>query len=66
MQTHKGDTTLKTRENLAVKVFMRTSNYDNAITNYLGPPERGKHQGQLLHLRSPVSGIALRGTTPPA
>lgn len=36
MQTHKGDTTLKTRENLAVKVFMRTSNYDNAITNYLG------------------------------
>lgn len=25
MQTHKGDTTLKTRENLAVKVFMRTS-----------------------------------------
>jgi magnesium transporter len=30
MQTHKGDTTLKTRENLAVKVFMRTTQVDAA------------------------------------
>ncbi|MEG0836575.1 MAG: bifunctional phosphoribosylaminoimidazolecarboxamide formyltransferase/IMP cyclohydrolase [Akkermansia sp.] len=36
MQSHMGDTTLKTRESLAVKVFMRTSRYDNAISNYLG------------------------------
>ena len=34
------DTLLKTREALAVKVFMRTSQYDNAIANYLG------HQSQ--------------------
>ncbi|MEG2585324.1 MAG: bifunctional phosphoribosylaminoimidazolecarboxamide formyltransferase/IMP cyclohydrolase [Akkermansia sp.] len=36
MQSHMGDTTLKTRESLAVKVFMRTSRYDDAISNYLG------------------------------
>lgn len=36
MQTHKGETTLKTRESLAIKVFMRTSQYDNAISNFLG------------------------------
>lgn len=36
MQSHMGDTTLKTRENLAVKVFLRTSKYDGAIANYLG------------------------------
>ena len=33
---HNGNTTLKTREKLAVKVFMRTSAYDTAISNYLG------------------------------
>jgi len=65
MQTHKGDTTLKTRENLAVKVFMRTSNYDNAITNYLGHQSAESTKGIFLHLRSPVSGIALRGQSPP-
>ncbi len=36
MANHDGNTTLKTREKLAVKVFMRTSSYDNAISNYLG------------------------------
>ncbi len=36
MRTHKGDTTLKTRESLAVKVFLRTSSYDSAISNFLG------------------------------
>lgn len=36
METHEGDTTLKTREYLAVKVFLRTSQYDSAISNYLG------------------------------
>ncbi len=36
MENHQGCTTLKTREKLAVKVFMRTSSYDTAISNYLG------------------------------
>lgn len=36
MESHAGSTTLKTREKLAVKVFMRTSGYDTAISNYLG------------------------------
>lgn len=36
MENHQGNTTLKTREKLAVKVFMRTSAYDTAISNYLG------------------------------
>lgn len=36
MEHHQGNTTLKTREKLAVKVFLRTSSYDNAISNYLG------------------------------
>ena len=36
MENHQGNTPLKTREKLAVKVFMRTSAYDTAISNYLG------------------------------
>ncbi|MFC4994365.1 bifunctional phosphoribosylaminoimidazolecarboxamide formyltransferase/IMP cyclohydrolase [Rubritalea tangerina] len=35
MKEHEGDTTFKLREELAVKVFRRTSEYDGAITNYL-------------------------------
>ncbi len=35
MEEHAGDTTLATRERLACKVFLRTSNYDAAIGNYL-------------------------------
>jgi len=36
MKDHEGETTLKLREQLAVKVFLRTSQYDTAISNYLG------------------------------
>jgi len=36
MDEHDGDTTLSFREELAVKVFLRTSQYDTAITNFLG------------------------------
>ena len=36
MREHSGDTTLRLREELAVKVFRRTSSYDTAISNYLG------------------------------
>ena len=35
MEEHDGDTTLKTRERLAIKVFQRTSEYDRAISAYL-------------------------------
>ena len=35
MDEHKGATTLKTRERLAIKVFQRTSAYDAAIAAYL-------------------------------
>jgi phosphoribosylaminoimidazolecarboxamide formyltransferase / IMP cyclohydrolase len=35
MAEHGGDTTLGTRERLALKVFQRTSAYDNAIAAYL-------------------------------
>jgi phosphoribosylaminoimidazolecarboxamide formyltransferase/IMP cyclohydrolase len=36
MAQHSGDTTLGLREQLAVKVFLRTSQYDGAISNFLG------------------------------
>ena len=36
MRSHEGDTSLRLREELAVKVFRRTSAYDTAISNYLG------------------------------
>jgi len=35
MDEHKGNTTLKTRERLAIKVFQRTANYDLAIATHL-------------------------------
>ena len=38
---HDGDTTLSLREELAVKVFLRTSQYDTAITNFLGRCKEG-------------------------
>lgn len=41
MEEHKGDTSFKLREELAVKVFLRTSTYDTAITNYLSQAGEG-------------------------
>ncbi len=41
MREHHGDTTRAFREQLAVKVFLRTSRYDAAITNYLGQCREG-------------------------
>jgi phosphoribosylaminoimidazolecarboxamide formyltransferase/IMP cyclohydrolase len=41
MKEHHGDTTKGLREQLAVKVFLRTSQYDAAITNYLGQCRSG-------------------------
>ncbi len=36
MREHSGDTSLRLREELAVKVFRRSAAYDTAISNYLG------------------------------
>jgi phosphoribosylaminoimidazolecarboxamide formyltransferase / IMP cyclohydrolase len=41
MKEHNGNTTKGFREQLAVKVFLRTSQYDAAITNYLGQCRTG-------------------------
>ena len=41
MQEHSGDTSLRFREELAVKVFRRTAAYDTAISNYLGQCDEG-------------------------
>ena len=41
MRSNGGDTTKGLREQLAVKVFLRTSQYDGAITNYLGQCRQG-------------------------
>lgn len=41
MKEHEGDTTFRLREELAVKVFNRTSAYDGAITNYLSQAAEG-------------------------
>lgn len=41
MKDNHGETTQGTREHLAVKVFLRTSEYDAAITNYLGQCRTG-------------------------
>ena len=41
MEAHDGDTTLRLREELAIKVFRRTSAYDSAISNYLGQCDQG-------------------------
>jgi phosphoribosylaminoimidazolecarboxamide formyltransferase/IMP cyclohydrolase len=35
MRDHKGQTTLKLREHLAIKAFIKTSNYDRAISTFL-------------------------------
>ncbi len=41
MDEHDGETSFKLREELAVKVFLRTSTYDTAITNYLSQAGEG-------------------------
>jgi phosphoribosylaminoimidazolecarboxamide formyltransferase / IMP cyclohydrolase len=35
MRDHEGETTLKLREHLAIKAFIKTSNYDRAISTFL-------------------------------
>ncbi|MBR3945263.1 MAG: bifunctional phosphoribosylaminoimidazolecarboxamide formyltransferase/IMP cyclohydrolase, partial [Akkermansia sp.] len=63
METHQGNTTLKTREQLAVKVFMRTSSYDTAITNYLGHRAEGS-TGNNFSLNLPFCQTLRYGDNP--
>ncbi|MGJ8633516.1 MAG: bifunctional phosphoribosylaminoimidazolecarboxamide formyltransferase/IMP cyclohydrolase [Luteolibacter sp.] len=50
MRENGGDTTKGLREQLAVKVFLRTSEYDGAITNFLGQCREGTGTNFTLSL----------------
>lgn len=50
MAEHDGDTTFKLREELAVKVFLRTSEYDGAITNFLSQAAEGTRSSFIATL----------------
>ncbi len=50
MKEHHGDTTLGFRERLAVKVFLRTSQYDAAISNFLGQCKEGTRRSFTVSL----------------
>ncbi len=50
MKENNGETTKGFREQLAVKVFLRTSQYDAAITNYLGQCRTGTGSNFSLNL----------------
>ncbi|MGD7654690.1 MAG: bifunctional phosphoribosylaminoimidazolecarboxamide formyltransferase/IMP cyclohydrolase [Verrucomicrobiales bacterium] len=50
MKENNGDTTKGLREQLAVKVFLRTSQYDSAITNFLGQCRTGTCSNFSLNL----------------
>jgi len=67
MDKEGGDTTLKFREELAIKVFRRTADYDTAITNFLGRCEEGTvqyqpaaRQGAALRRQPAPEGVGLR------
>jgi phosphoribosylaminoimidazolecarboxamide formyltransferase/IMP cyclohydrolase len=50
MKEHAGNTTIGFREQLAVKVFLRTSQYDAAISNYLGQCGQGSRSNFIVSL----------------
>ena len=56
-----GDTTLRTRERLAVKVFQRTAEYDHAIARYLGG---GQAPDDSFTLRKPLYAHLRYGDNP--
>jgi len=49
MSEHDGDTTLRLREELAIKVFRRTAEYDGAISNFLGKCDQGTACNLSIH-----------------
>lgn len=56
-----GETSLKTRENLAIKVFQRTAAYDAAISSFLEPEESKEEE---LVLRAPLHAQLRYGDNP--
>ncbi|WP_018968692.1 bifunctional phosphoribosylaminoimidazolecarboxamide formyltransferase/IMP cyclohydrolase [Rubritalea marina] len=62
MAAHDGDTSCKLREELAVKVFNRTSSYDRAITNYLSQASEGTRSS--LNLTLPINHELRYGDNP--
>jgi phosphoribosylaminoimidazolecarboxamide formyltransferase/IMP cyclohydrolase len=61
MQFNDGETTLKLRERLAIKVFVTTSDYDRAIANYLN---REKETTCSYSLSLPVAARLRYGENP--
>lgn len=61
MNDHKGETSLKTRERLAIKVFKRTSEYDRAIYQFLN---REQTTDSSFSLNLPLSSSLRYGDNP--
>jgi phosphoribosylaminoimidazolecarboxamide formyltransferase/IMP cyclohydrolase len=61
MKDHKGDTKLSTREQLAWKVFQRTSAYDSAIARYLN---KEQECAQSFNLSLPLYSELRNGDNP--
>lgn len=62
MSEHSGDTSRPLREELALKVFRRTSEYDGAIANYLGKQETGT--GSQFSISLPLEKELRNGDNP--
>ncbi len=54
METHKGATSQKLRQHLAVKVFEKTSTYDASISGFFGPKLRGQENETKMPAASGV------------
>jgi phosphoribosylaminoimidazolecarboxamide formyltransferase/IMP cyclohydrolase len=50
MAEAQGETSLRFREELAIKVFRRTTEYDGAISNYLGKCDQGTACSLSIHM----------------
>src|SRR5256714_7776636 len=69
MRDHEGETTLKLRERLAIKAFIRTSDYDRAIGAYLNQEQTSEASfslslplvARLRYGENPHQGAALYG-----
>ena len=56
MRDREGETTLKLRERLAIKVFLKTSDYDRAIATFLNEKQETETSFSLsLAARQPVA-----------
>ena len=63
MRDHEGETTLKLRERLAIKAFIKTSDYDRAIANF---PESGTNDRRIVFTFAAArDAVALRRKSAP-